>query len=372
MSAAGPAIVMTPAAAGGLGDQAMIDVAVTELSARGHDVVLSPNPTEVRGTARTLSPSGIGGKLRLLRLLIAAKRIIIIGADILDGGYDKRTILRRLRFADLARRFGARVRVIGCSFSETPDPEVVRVLKAATWLDILARDPVSKSRMEAALGRAVPLVADSAFLLRPEARSDVATATLDWMDGQKADGRRVLALNVSALVFSKLADGALERFAAAVADWLAGNADIAAVVVAHDRRGGKAGDRASCDRLFEALSARVPERCHYVREGIAAWDAKAIAGGLDMAFVCRMHFAIACLGRGVPPLCLVTMGKFEGLMQHFGLGGLTLDPAAAMEDTAVATALDRLKAGAADHRATIEAALPRVKEMSAKNYEFDD
>lgn len=369
MSSAGTAIVMTPAEAGGLGDQAMVDVAVTELSKLGYEVVLFPNPTAIRGTARTLSPAGIGGKLALLRRLIAAKRVIIIGADIIDGGYNPGPTLRRLRFADVARRFGARVRVIGSSFSENPAPEVVRFLKAAPWVELLARDPVSKARMDAALGRDVPLVADSAILLQPEARAGTAKDALAWMEAQKAGGRRVLALNVSGLVFSKLDDGALDRFSDAVADWLAANKDIAAAVVSHDRRRGKAGDLNACDRLFEAVRAKVPERCHYVREEIEAWDAKAIAGGLDMAFVCRMHFAIACLGRGVPPLCLVSMGKFEGLMQHFGLSGLTLDPATAMDPDAVYRALDRLKADAADHRATIEAALPAVKAMSAKNYE---
>ena len=302
--------------------------------------------------------------------MLRARRVIVIGADMIDGGYGATQILQRLRLAQLSRLSGGRTRVIGSSFSANPNPEVIAFLKGAKGLEILARDPVSQQRMTQYLERDVTMVADSAFLLRPEITCDAARAAATFMSEQKAQGRRILALNVSGLVFRKIFPGALERFSAAVADWIARTPDVAPLVLAHDRRPGKAGDLGSCDVLAAAIQEKAPNRCHYVRDDISAWDAKALAAQFDMAFVCRMHFAIACLGQGIPPLSLVSMGKFEGLMQHFGLQGLTLDPATAAGDAVKLTeALDDLSRRAPALRATIRAALPAVRALSARNYE---
>ena len=348
----------------------MVDVAATEVAKRyGGPAILAPNPTNVRPAVEVIGLSGLGSVAQLTWALHRSRRAFMIGADILDGAYNSKTIMKRLRMAQAAHMLGAKVRVVGCSFSANADLSVTAFLKRSKWLEILARDPVSQARLETALDRQIELVADTAFLLRPEATTQVARNAIDWMKDQNAGGRRVLALNVSGLLFARMEKGSLETFCRGVANWIDGHKNIAALVVAHDRRPGNAGDVATCDVLDKAIRERAPDRCHYVREDIQAWDAKEIAGHLDMAFVCRMHFAIACLGRGVPPLSLVTMGKFEGLMSHFGLEGLTLDPAAAMDVQAVGAALDDLKMRAPQLRVEIEKALPRMKELSARNYQ---
>ncbi|WP_308916061.1 polysaccharide pyruvyl transferase family protein [Jannaschia sp. LMIT008] len=365
----GRAVVITPAKPDGLGDQAMIDVAATQLSDAGFSVTLLPNPTPTRLGVPGVAAGGVGGKLSILANVARARRVIVIGADILDGRYNPDTILSRLKLAAIAHRFGAKVRVIGCSFSTAPNPRVIEWLKRAEWLEILAREEVSKARMEAALGRPVELVADSAFLLRPEATTPAAHDAIAFAEAQHAAGRRVLGLNASGLVFSKVAPGTLEAYAEAVAEWVAGREDMAAMVVSHDSRPGQIGDQASCDVLAEAVGRMVPDRFHYVRDGINAWDVKGFAGHLDMVLLCRMHFGIACLGNGVPPLALVSMGKFEGLMGLFGLDGLEIDPErVAADPRSIQGRLDDLAERAPDLRTRIEAALPEVRAMSARNY----
>ncbi|NHA15352.1 polysaccharide pyruvyl transferase family protein [Thioalkalivibrio sp. XN279] len=367
----GRAVIITPAGAGGLGDQAMLDVAAQELIQQGYSVSLLPNPTSIRASVTQLSiKGGIKEKLRIVATMLRARRVIVIGADIIDGGYGATQILRRLRLARLASLFGGRTRVIGSSFSANPNPDVIAFIKEANWLEIFAREPLSQQRMEQFLGRKVTMVADSAFLLRPEISCDVAKAAMSFMSEQKAKGRRIICLNASGLVFTKIAPGALERFSTTIADWIARTPDIVPIVLAHDRRPGKAGDLESCDVLAAAVKDKAPERCYYVRENISAWDVKALAAQFDMALVCRMHLAIACLGQSVPPLSLVSMGKFEGLMLHFGLQGLTLDPATVAGDMSTLTeALNNLSRRAPALRDKIQDALAAVRALSEKNYE---
>ncbi len=81
-----------------------------------------------------------------------------------------------------------------------------------------------------------------------------------------------------------------------------------------------------------------------------------------------MHLAIACLGQSTPPVSIVYQGKFEGLMAHFGLDGLTFAPDAVGQspepDTQLAAATDQ----AAALRQKIAQALPGVTALSQSNF----
>ena len=47
---------------------------------------------------------------------------------------------------------------------------------------------------------------------------------------------------------------------------------------------------------------------------------------MDLILTSRMHLAIAALGSGVPVACMPYLGKFEGLLKHFGFDGITIEP----------------------------------------------
>lgn len=84
-----------------------------------------------------------------------------------------------------------------------------------------------------------------------------------------------------------------------------------------------------------------------------------------------MHFAIAALGQGTPPVSFVYQGKFEGLMQHFGLESEGLMLASDADGTGApgSAALEAATARAADLRRRIETALPRVVALARSNFE---
>lgn len=363
-------VVITPTVAGGLGDQAMVDVLVAQANALfGRPPVVAPNAHTVRTPSHIVNfASGPLERVRLFVKTARARRVLMIGADVLDGHYGPKLIGRRLTLARFAHLAGARVRVVGCSFSTRPHPETIARLKRMTWLEILARDPVSKARMEAALGREVPLVADVAFLLEPAIDTEPARAAAQWIDGQRQAGRRVFALNVSGLVFGKLPGDRLERYAETVAARLAEAGDVAALVLPHDWRPDRVGDLGACRVLHAAVAARLGAACHLVEQPIHAWNAKALGGLVDAALLCRMHFAIACLGQGTPPYCLVSAGKFEGLMQHFGLSGNLFDPEDFDGEDALAAPVARMLDHWQEDAETARSALPDVLALSRENF----
>ena len=364
-------IILSPTAAGSLGDQAMIDVLVTkanELFGRPPSVL--PNAYTIRSPARILDMGAsraqqIGGLAEVVR----AEYVLAVGADGLDGLYGIPQRVKRLRLMEWAYRLGAKVRVIGSSFSETPRPEMIDRLRRMPWLEILARDPVSKLRMESALDREVKLVADVAFLLKPQLTSQPARRAAEWIAAARGKERRPVGLNVSGLVFQKLPKGTLERFADIVARNLAELHDIATLVIPHDWRSGEAGDLDSCRTVYEILRVRMGERCHLIDEPITSWDAKAIAGLIDCALLCRMHFAVACLGQGISPYCLVSAGKFEGLMEHFGLTGNLFDPADLTTPEQMLRPVNRMLQHWVHDAETVKAALPTVMALSEKNFD---
>jgi polysaccharide pyruvyl transferase WcaK-like protein len=83
----------------------------------------------------------------------------------------------------------------------------------------------------------------------------------------------------------------------------------------------------------------------------------------------RMHLAIGSLGAGVPVMCIVYQGKFEGLMSHFDLPSDALISVAELADISSATAkivsfIDRTDA----LKEQVSARLPSVLEHSRRNF----
>lgn len=363
---------VSPTAPGSLGDQAMLDGATAHVVAAGHRAVVFPHAPALRSGARVFHGNGRAGVLAATaRGLWSASHVVYIGADVLDGVYYAKSSLKRLNTLKAAHLMGRRTRVMGSSWSTTPAPEVIAFLKAAPWLEVLARDPVSQARMEADLGRAIRLAADLGFLMTPEAKSPAAQEATGWARAQKAAGATILAANLSGHTIRTLPGASVGPFAELIGRWLEAGPDRRVVIVPHDTRPGMGGDLTVCADLEAALADRFGDRVHVPRGTLDAWDAKAIAGAVDLVLTGRMHFAIAALGQGTPPVSIVYQGKFEGLMQHFGLQdeGLLLTPDAVGTGTAGDTVLAAATGRAAELRARIAAALPRVTALSRSNFD---
>ena len=350
----------------------MMDAAASHLAdVCGYEVRILPNRHPTRREIEGRYPSSRIGKLAdAAAEVIRADFVGFIGADILDGVYNPEQVLIRLRLLRLARLTGATTRVFGSSFSTTPCPRIVSTLKRDRKLEIYARDPVSLKRITAATGRTAKLVADLAFLLHPEMTSAAAHRASDWIDGQRRAGRTILGANVNGMI-ARADDGAARTagsVARALSDWLGASPERAILLLPHDLRE-SVGDVDCLAQVFASMPVALRDRMHLIEAPIHAWDAKALAGRLDFVVTGRMHFAIAALGMGVPPLCIVYQGKFEGLMQHFGLKGMTMEPSVCLMPGDLLAAVERVGSDLPPLRATIARALPDVHALSRANFD---
>lgn len=274
-----------------------------------------------------------------------------------------------MRLMQFANVLGKRTRVFGASFSRTPSDQMVGFLRKAGWLELFARDPVSQERMSTATGREAMLVADLAFALEPQITTAAAADAAAYVRARRDDGHTILGVNFGGPAVSSNLKPLQAGLVTALSRWLDDDPARSILFIPHDFRQGRYGDEWSIAGIVAALPKRFGNRLQLVSEPIQAWDAKALAGMLDFVLVSRMHFAIAALGMGVPPLCIVYQGKFEGLMRHFDLDGCMIEPATCLEPERLGAALERTLSNAPALRARIALALPRVKALSLVNFD---
>lgn len=308
--------------------------------------------------------------LSYLRRLAHAQCFVIAGADVMDGRYGIDQTLHSLDLADIACAAGVPTSVLGFSFSDAPEPAAVARLRAVNpGISFNLRDPVSLQRFETATGRPAQLVADMAFSLQPALQDPPATSGAAWIDRQRADGCAIVGLNANVLTRQSDHDAVIDIYTETIAGLHREIGKVAFLLIPHDFRPEQSDARTLSD-IAARLPAEVAARVRLVAAPLAAWEVKALAAKLDMIVTGRMHLAIAALGSRVPPLCISYVGKFEGLMAHFGIDGLVVEPDAAYRpgvllDRALHAFRDRLA-----HRDRIAAALPAVGDLAEKNFEI--
>lgn len=264
----------------------------------------------------------------------AYDQFFALGADVIDGRYGPRIPALMVITADLAARAGSRATILGCSFGTRPArelKEVFRRLDPRVQLNI--RDPLSLERMQAFVPIRPRLVADVAFNLRP-GQADPAAAA--WIEAQRIAGRRVVGVNVHALLVRNADEAWVEAMASAVTAALsevAERSNVSWMLLPHDYREG-VGDLACLLPIHRLMRERGDVPVHFVKGQHRAADLKALAGRLDGVITGRMHLAIAALGMGVPALGLTYADKFEGLFAHFDLPSSFLMPPSVLQQPA--------------------------------------
>ncbi len=374
----GEVLVIPSADNGSVGDQAMLDATVATLTgAHGRAVSILhlfaiTARIPLRDRCCYLDADGMAARGRLGARLASLREeaVVTLGADVIDGVYGAAGELNRLRVLRQKIRQGKKAVVLGCSISETPAPEVIADLRRMPELIVNLRDEISLTRFEAATGRPGRLVADVAFLLSPEITTAPARDAEIWISGQRAAGRKVLAVNASGHTLEKMGAQGVSAHAAALRRWLEGGADRAAIFVPHDFRAAPVGDVEAVGSIAADLSDDFAGRIHVLRAPFNAWDLKALMGRVDALLTGRMHLSIAALGMGTPALCVVYQGKYEGLMRHFRLDGLLMDPEDVLRVETVTARLEALMADAPGLRARIEARLPDVLALARRNFDW--
>jgi len=300
---------------------------------------------------------------------------VVAGGDVMDGYYSPYVSLALLATADLLARRGTRTSLLGFSCNARP----ASCLRAAyglldSRLRLNVRDPVSWARLRRFVPGSGRLVADIAFLLKPDPGFTGYDETAAWVAGRKAKGDRVLAVNVHPMLIRQAQSAQIETLAATVAEALAGliaSRPVSFLLLPHDYRE-QVGDRHCLEPMQARLAVAHPERVRYVSSEHSAAQLKALVGLADGLVGSRMHLVIAALGMGVPVAAFAYQGKFEGLFQHFELPDWLFcePPLTAVRAPQLTAFLDRFTGALDTLRPQVAARLPGVRTLAELNVEL--
>ena len=370
------ALIIPSAAPGSIGDDAMVMSLVTALEDAGEGPVRvlargggSNWPSVAPGSLLEL-PKGKMRALALARAMRQTKRVLVIGADCLDGHYSVALSRSLIGSADLGAHAGALATIVGSSFKASPIAGAVDALRTLhPSARVCGRDPRTVERVTQLTGRGCELVADVAFMLKPtDPKTPGAPADLAWITERRNAGRVLLGVNFNRQVLGK--NPSREEFAplfdayeGALTRLLSERDDLDILCIPHDYRG----DESDCAHAGE-LAARIgrPDRARALTEKYRASEIKTFASRMDLILTGRMHLAIEAMGAGVPVCCVTYQDKFEGLFDLFKMEPIVLAP-----ENATAETLHAMVAGALDRRADLRERvgfeLGRVREMSRAN-----
>lgn len=302
---------------------------------------------------------------------LAPTNVFTIGADVLDGSYDPNFSLRLLALTDLAARAGALCRVTGFSFSLKPYPALAEAFASASDRIVFRlRDPRSFERFRAFCPARAELVADVAFLLKPDPLSARTGDVRRWIERRRAVGHKVIGLNFHPLLLPAVRRNELPELVARLADSVAGllaHTPCSVVLLAHDFRGSSA-DHECLAPLHDLLRVTSPDQVLYADEEFAAAELKGLMGALDGVISGRMHLSIASLGMGTPVFAFSYKDKIEGLLMHFALGESLAVTADAVQDSSrFEQQLTHFVGELDELRRCLGERLPAVKALASRN-----
>lgn len=370
------AAIVPPAVPGSVGDAAMISATIHALRKRGFDKVdlLFSDAwpldevvdTKIASTAFFYKGSPTQ-QARLIMRLGDYSHVYFIGADVIDGAYNPKSVCRRISLLREASAAGRTAAILGASYNHNPDEATQRALtEAPKTVVICARDPFSRERLERATGRSIRQVADLAFLLQPRPRHPTAREAIAWISKRKEANERVVAININYLQMAKYP--ALKAAYRAVADRLL-DEGVSLLLVPHDSRT-PAPDIFHLRELTQGMKKHQSART-FLLETDSPGAVKAALAEVDLLLTGRLHAMILAMGSGTPALGIVYQGKFEGVLKLFQLSSekMTVEPDDFIDSPgSVADTVLSMVENSDALRATILDRIPAVLALSEQNF----
>ncbi|MBO9704837.1 MAG: polysaccharide pyruvyl transferase family protein [Arthrobacter sp.] len=354
---AGVTAVLSPASYGSFGDEGMMQGSRDSVvAAAGRPELFTPGdrkPWSDMGVAGVRSVDGViavGGMhidARKFAQLTRADRVVVLGADSIDGAYGIRSISQRVSLLNVAVAQGRFAELANFSFRKKASQDALASLRQLDpRVRLTARDRNSQQRIVAALQRDVEVFPDVAAYMKPSSTPAVQELVA-WMDSRDLPTAVLVPNNHLAAFNGSGHEEVKRRFAdyrSALID-----AGFAVVVLAHDIREDP-GDVA----LSRELASRTdPELC---RAAVPrnAQEAKGMLGAASVVVTARMHAGVAALSQGVPCVGLDYVDKFTGQFEWYGADDFVV----AWEEHPEPSEVARLAQRALDHSGAREHAAP--------------
>ncbi|WP_158251909.1 oligosaccharide flippase family protein [Cryobacterium sp. M15] len=361
-------VLVAPPGEGNIGDQAMIEAFLENVTGRVQVLVRRPTdvqiPSQHAWRAQLVPiPHLIYGKGRVHRQAMAmlapilgrALSLTVIGADIMDGAYSVRASARRADVASLARSVGVQARILGFSWNGHANVGVRRSLARAGRMGtrLQLRDPTSSERARTDRFHTVVDVADAVFA----ARTSCALAKTEYLGATPA---RYAVVNASALVgrsFDQTTEYA--RIVTALLE-----AGLQVVLLPHVMRT-SGDDMAACRAVFDRLP--ITDEVILVNRLLTPAEVRGLCAGAEIVLTGRMHLAVQAMFHEVPAVALSTQGKVAGMMRLFDTQELCIEPGAGLARRMIPVALSVL-ADRKRYRDRLAARLPEVRRLAALNF----
>ncbi len=359
--------ILIPAPGGGnIGDQAMLESFLKNVDGPKLIIQTNANPIDIpvkyaAGVQIVEMPGLIYGHLikfvkdfvKLKKLMSSTKSLYVIGADIMDGGYNKNASALRSYIAYFFAKNDIPARIFGFSWNAHPHPLALSAIKKAASQGVLlcARDPISFKRLENAGVGNIKQVADMVFA-NQSTQSEGIKDVLDFCQGKK-----VALVNASGLIAKDLDQ--INEYSR-ITDKLIKNG-YSVVFLPHVIRAG-ANDLPVCQALASRYSS-----AFLVDRLLQPDQVKRIAQEASLVVTGRMHLSIMSLNQLVPSIVLSTQGKVDGLMQFFELKELSVEPVVGFGEK-VCELIDQVDANYSDYKSRLSRNIAAVRSLSASNF----
>jgi len=384
----GMVLLVPPTYPNSLGDEAMMCSVIAELRPMGfrHVDVLSydsnlPWCEKISGIHAEYGYGGLSTRRRfsaIIQLVLAtlkARHLILLGADVLDGGYGNWHANTKLDLLTILRRAGVKVQVAGFSFKHGSSARAVSAFRELGPKALYTpRDPASLNRFVRSTGLPAELGADIAFLLSGNVKSSSAR---NWVNFQRAAGGLVLGWNINGHLRRYCADDDLSNYILAHAKLLVQllslEPSLRIVLIPHDSLNSS---QTICDSdpdvalaLYREVSTQFGDRIHLAALPNDAATVAGICENLHAAVSCRMHLAIACLRAGVPVMGWEYQDKVTGLLAgHFGMPEAVLELEELHHTGPTAERIHDFMVHRTTHATKIKQKLPLVRNLARQNF----
>ena len=308
----------------------------------------------------------------MLQLLDGYSKVVVIGADVLDGSYSYYDSIKYLRLIRLAGALGIETAFSGFSVSKKTHPLLKRefgLVAESTFLK--ARDLETFKRLVTfAPESRVVQTSDMAFIcpkLSDAVDENRLSQFIAWCLNIKSEGRVVIAICPNALQAEKIGYQEYINGMKTLIDTFSNIRKCAVAFLYHDVRvfGGGGSDKTISADLFDLYSGTdLPVYFDQnIKNGV---ELKSYFDYVDFTITGRMHFGISGIEAGKPMFGICYANKFEGMLQLF-----EIEPENSLVDYTALAACSEVVPLFLKHldenSSKIARYLPRVKEQSLLN-----
>lgn len=294
-------------------------------------------------------------------LISTAKSFSVVGADLMDGGYQNRVSAISWTLATFAAKNRIDTRVLGFSWRDGASESIVDFARQAgeAGVQLYVRDAHSHERLKQQGVPGLRLAADMVF---SDDTKD-APAAAELLESLEIDsGSPVLLLNTSGLISRKidLENDYLQIIRACV------DIGFQVVLVPHVD-GVDGGDFTVARRVRDRAREEWGFSVRLVEDLLSPRVIRTFAESATFIVTGRMHLAVLGLSQGVPAIVLATQGKVSGLMEAAGLPEYCVEPTPGNHEK-ITELLRAFMQDAAPTRSALDRALPALRDLARSNF----